>query len=774
RLSRNELNIKITDSVTKWEKLKVLRLDNNKTTSRIPKSVKHWLKSRLDTVIHDNELDIDPTDDRATFTSEFPNIQLNGENSTFENGRMVRMFLANSNLVGKIPSALGTLVNMTDLDLNNNKLDGTIPDELWNLINLKTVTIDQEFDVEKMGSGIETRNMLLTRASEQTVFTDAVATPTVATPHDQKMSRFYGILNRYESEDDPAASQTSMIIQSETERYLSSINSIFSQSKEELSHVITDETQWTASITALLDLIDFFSHHYAHFQTNLIDAALLADTCIDISTTIVSSKSTSQSHQDISELTVILREVLTYLQRTFANDNDTAVTSNKGSPTWKSSRDVKAVKTIKVRLENYNECLLAMALTVDFVIKTRGKEITKATTGRMEEWVSQVAGFIETKEFNIEKQVDEMESDSKQTMVVNAYLQYQQELLELKKQMELRNLVLDTGRLEALEQKLRLQMTSVTSSSVLSKISAWMLPMDSCTWMETAENRLGSGGFASVYKGKFHGKKVAVKVFDMKGISWEKVTQGIAKEVDSWQRVSGHPNVVTLLGCCTTGKNYIVMELCDKGNVRDYLADLRYLPDKTRWREALLRVLHEISLGIQELHANSIIHRDLKGANILIRNDGSVAIADFGLGRQIVSTRSRHTMQVEKASSSAGGIAGAGAGAGTLNWMSPEQLTQSSEKLTKAGDIWSFGMVMYELLFDKDPHWDYMDVSFRLKHWDDESRMEIPTQEHVMKGHTVIWDLVNECARKDPKTRPKISEIVERLKNVQIDESMSE
>ncbi|KAJ1556360.1 hypothetical protein HK405_014791 [Cladochytrium tenue] len=128
----------------------------------------------------------------------------------------------------------------------------------------------------------------------------------------------------------------------------------------------------------------------------------------------------------------------------------------------------------------------------------------------------------------------------------------------------------------------------------------WMVPASSVTFSSAKENRLGVGGFSDVYKGEFAGQKVAVKLFRSSSpFSSREIEKAIATEIDMWRRVSDHQYILTLFGVSTK-------------------------TDQTA--EALKFV-----------HSKGIIHRDVKGRNILIRADGSTAVGDFGLSRCVGS-----------------------------------------------------------------------------------------------------------------------------------------
>ncbi|KAH9131136.1 hypothetical protein LEN26_007874 [Aphanomyces euteiches] len=191
---------------------------------------------------------------------------------------------------------------------------------------------------------------------------------------------------------------------------------------------------------------------------------------------------------------------------------------------------------------------------------------------------------------------------------------------------------------------------------------------------------LGRGGLGTVFRGKYRGQDVAVKRFDQIVVADSAdLEELIVKEVKAWKEISHEPYILTLIGVCTKiPVPILVCELCDT-NIRRFV---RYRP------ETLLSMVYQFACGLLSLHTAGIIHRDLKGDNVLITFQGTVAIADFGLSRTAVSLDNTKTGSKRT---------------GTLDWMSPEQYL-SPQKVTNQSDIWSFGMTVWEILCNDIPY----------------------------------------------------------------------
>ncbi|XP_050872294.1 cysteine-rich receptor-like protein kinase 3 [Lathyrus oleraceus] len=196
------------------------------------------------------------------------------------------------------------------------------------------------------------------------------------------------------------------------------------------------------------------------------------------------------------------------------------------------------------------------------------------------------------------------------------------------------------------------------------------------------ENKLGQGGSGSVYKGVMpDGKTVAVKRLSFNSTQW---VDHFFNEVNLISGID-HKNLVKLLGCSITGpESLLVYEYVPNQSLYDYLS-VRRICQPLSWE-----VRHKIILGIAEglayLHEEShvrIIHRDIKLSNILLEDDFTPKIADFGLARLFPEDNSHISTVV----------------AGTLGYMAPEYVIRG--KLTEKADVYSFGVLVIEIVSGK-------------------------------------------------------------------------
>ncbi|KAG6335620.1 hypothetical protein ID866_3477 [Astraeus odoratus] len=187
------------------------------------------------------------------------------------------------------------------------------------------------------------------------------------------------------------------------------------------------------------------------------------------------------------------------------------------------------------------------------------------------------------------------------------------------------------------------------------------------------------------------GETVAVKEIQLSNIPKGELSQ-IMSEIDLLKNLN-HPNIVKYKGFVKTPEYlYIILEFCENGSLHNICKRFGKFP------ENLVAVyICQVLEGLVYLHDQGVIHRDIKGANILTNKDGCVKLADFGV-----------------ASSTTTGAVSDDAVVGSPYWMAPEVIEQSGA--TTASDIWSVGCVVIELLEGKPPYHflDPMPALFRI------------------------------------------------------------
>ena len=190
---------------------------------------------------------------------------------------------------------------------------------------------------------------------------------------------------------------------------------------------------------------------------------------------------------------------------------------------------------------------------------------------------------------------------------------------------------------------------------------------------------LGRGGMATVYLARDTelDRPVAVKVLDAAD---EGLRERFVREARLAARLS-HPNVVGVFDAGEDGgRPYIVMEHVEGETVAELLARRGRLPPEEARGLAV-----QAARGLAHAHAAGLVHRDIKPQNLLLREDGTLKIADFGIARATEDTS----------------LTQPGTVLGTAAYLAPEQAR--GERATPASDVYSLGAVLYELLTGKPP-----------------------------------------------------------------------
>ncbi|CAD8147617.1 unnamed protein product [Paramecium octaurelia] len=188
---------------------------------------------------------------------------------------------------------------------------------------------------------------------------------------------------------------------------------------------------------------------------------------------------------------------------------------------------------------------------------------------------------------------------------------------------------------------------------------------------------IGEGAYAKVYKGKHkNGQIVAIKIVPSTG-----EIQSLIKEIQILKECQ-HAHIVQYYGSFyKDGNLWLVMEYCVGGSIIDLLK----ITQKTLTESEIAAILYHVLLGIEYLHANKKIHRDIKAGNILLDEKGTIKIADFGVAAQLIYTN-----------------ADKGTVIGTPVYMSPEVI--SKNRYNHLTDIWSLGVTAIELAEGKPPY----------------------------------------------------------------------
>ena len=206
--------------------------------------------------------------------------------------------------------------------------------------------------------------------------------------------------------------------------------------------------------------------------------------------------------------------------------------------------------------------------------------------------------------------------------------------------------------------------------------------------------RIGTGGMAIVYKAKCHrlNRLVAVKILKSDLAQDEDFRRRFNAESQAVAQLS-HPNIVSVYDVSKGGDiEYIVMELIDGITLKQYMEKRGQL----NWRESL-HFITQIMRGLSHAHSRGIVHRDIKPQNVMVLRDGSVKVADFGIA---CLENAAQTLTQEAL--------------GSVHFISPEQAR--GDRTDARGDIYSAGVVLYEMLTGRLPFEGDSAVSVAIQH----------------------------------------------------------
>lgn len=245
------------------------------------------------------------------------------------------------------------------------------------------------------------------------------------------------------------------------------------------------------------------------------------------------------------------------------------------------------------------------------------------------------------------------------------------------------------------------------------------------------DRKLGEGGMATVYCGTdtLLRRRVAIKVLRQQYASDQEFVRRFYQEAESAARLS-HPNIVNTYDVGREGETYyIVMELVDGPSLAEMIASDGKLPEPVAIDYAA-----QICNGLAYAHRQGLLHRDIKPANILITKDDVVKLSDFGIARAM----SQQTMAMTRP----------GLIMGSVYYLSPEQA--QGHELHETSDLYSVGVVLYQMLTGNLPYTGDSPVSVALKHVSDPVPVIDPEENGVSPALAAI---VNKLLQKRPDHR---------------------
>jgi len=245
------------------------------------------------------------------------------------------------------------------------------------------------------------------------------------------------------------------------------------------------------------------------------------------------------------------------------------------------------------------------------------------------------------------------------------------------------------------------------------------------------DTKLGEGGMATVYCGSdtLLRRRVAIKVLRQQYATDEEFVRRFYQEAESAAKLS-HPNIVNTYDVGREDSTYyIVMELVDGPSLAEIISTDGKLPEPVAIDYAA-----QVCNGLAYAHRQGLLHRDIKPANILVTKDDVVKLSDFGIARAI----SQQTMTMTRP----------GLVMGSVYYLSPEQA--QGHELHETSDLYSVGIVLYQMLTGKLPYTGESPVTVALKHISD----PVPSLDaDALAVSPALAAIVNKLLQKSPENR---------------------
>ncbi len=256
------------------------------------------------------------------------------------------------------------------------------------------------------------------------------------------------------------------------------------------------------------------------------------------------------------------------------------------------------------------------------------------------------------------------------------------------------------------------------------------------------EEKIGSGGMAEVYRAtdKLLARPVAVKILNQEYKADAEFVEKFHREAKAAAGLS-HPNIVSIYDVGTdSDDHYIVMEYVPGSTLKDKIKAEGPLDILTA-----VNIARDIAGGLAHAHANNIVHCDIKPHNILMTGDGRAKIADFGIARAVTESTMTYGGNV----------------IGSVHYFSPEQARGGA--ITPKSDVYSLGVVLYEMLTNRLPFIGENPVSIAMKHIEEDVT---PPAKYRPQCPPMLEAIVLRAMAKFPDSRPSSFDLVQELSNV--------
>uniref|UniRef100_A0A4W5JS90 non-specific protein-tyrosine kinase n=1 Tax=Hucho hucho TaxID=62062 RepID=A0A4W5JS90_9TELE len=257
--------------------------------------------------------------------------------------------------------------------------------------------------------------------------------------------------------------------------------------------------------------------------------------------------------------------------------------------------------------------------------------------------------------------------------------------------------------------------------------------------------KLGEGVFGVVYQGLYNNTPVAVKTLKPGTMD----PRDFLKEAQIMKTMQ-HSNLIQLLAVCTEEPIYIITELMKNGSLLNYLKDM---VGRLRLYDQI-EMATQVASGMAYLEMKNYLHRDLAARNVLVGENNVYKVADFGLARVLKATpmlcnqTNVYYIPVGKAIF-------------PLRWTAPEAI--ANERFTIKCDVWSFGILLYEIMTFGEIPYPNMSDSLVKQMVPNGYRMPCPVDPYCSKD---MYKIMLDCWKKNKYDRPTFKALKMRLRNV--------
>ena len=261
------------------------------------------------------------------------------------------------------------------------------------------------------------------------------------------------------------------------------------------------------------------------------------------------------------------------------------------------------------------------------------------------------------------------------------------------------------------------------------------------------ERPIGKGGMGELYLGEWQGKQIALKKIKLNHIKNNLLSYKFINEINIIASMR-HPNILLFMGVTIDNNTYyMITEYLPSGSLHEYLhlnknkqIKSNPLTDKQKIKIAL-----QIAIAVQYIHSRQILHCDLKSANVLIDKNFNIKLIDFGLSYFMSEAPKGYI--------------------GTARWMAPEILNGGEYSIKS--DIFSYGMILMELLTEKIPYFDVFNYEVGKDIIKKHVNRKIQNNEDILTvpktGNYFLRNIIPGCLKANPEERLSLNEIIKIL-----------